>query len=300
MNTQKVNNTSQVSQNINKKGNGSSIVQGIKNFGKKTSNIAMQGVNKYKNTSSMGKVIFFIIFALFIIFLIYIIYSAVTATKQAAANSPVIVNDVLDAYIARPGFILPQVTQGMNHTFSTWIYVKDWNYRFGQYKNILWKGNPSQQSTTVSTPSISNIHCPSMWLYPLTNSLKVMTSTSVPEQVESCDIQNIPLMAWVHIVYVLNNRSVDIYMNGKLERSCALRGVPTISNDNVYITVGSPQPGYYGKIGKTQYFTKALLPNDVATIYQQGPLGSSQYQIQFFKDGKFVTFNNTNSFGQSS
>jgi hypothetical protein len=277
-----------------------SVSQGVQNFGKKTSNLTKQGFQKYQNSSSMGKVIFIIILVLFIAFIIYVIYIAVTASQQAAANSPVIVNDVLDAYVARPAFSLPQVTQGMNQTFSTWIYVKDWNYKFGQYKNILWKGNPTLSSTTSANPSISNIHCPSIWLYPLTNSLKVVTSTSVPEQVESCDIQNIPLMSWVHIVYVLNNRTVDIYMNGKLERSCALRGIPTITNDPVYVTSGSPQPGYYGKIGKTQYFTKALLPNDVANLYQQGPLGTTQYQVQFFQNGQFVTVNNTNSFGQSS
>jgi hypothetical protein len=276
------------------------VTQGVQNLGRKTSNLTKQGIQKYQNSSSMGKVIFIIILVLFIAFIIYVIYVAVTASKQAAANSPVIVNDVLDAYIARPAFSLPQVTQGMNQTFSTWIYVKDWNYKFGQYKNILWKGNPNLSSTTSANPSISNVHCPSIWLYPLTNSLKVVTSTSVPEQVESCDIQNIPLMTWVHIVYVLNNRTVDIYMNGKLERSCALRGIPTITNDPVYITSGSPQPGYYGKIGKTQYFTKALLPNDVANLYQQGPLGTSQYQVQFFQNGKFINVNNTNSFGQSS
>jgi hypothetical protein len=277
-----------------------SVTQGVQNLGRKTSNLTKQGIQKYQNSSSMGKVIFIIILVLFIAFIIYIIYVAVTASKQAAANSPVIVNDVLDAYIARPAFTLPQVTQGMNQTFSTWIYVKDWNYKFGQYKNILWKGNPNLTSTTSANPLISNIHCPSIWLYPLTNSLKVVTSTSVPEQVESCDIQNIPLMSWVHIVYVLNNRTVDIYMNGKLERSCALRGIPTITNDPVYVTSGSPQPGYYGKIGKTQYFTKALLPNDVANLYQKGPLGTSQYQVQFFQNGKFINVNNTNSFGQSS
>jgi len=276
------------------------VTQGVQNLGRKTSNLTKQGIQKYQNSSSMGKVIFIIILVLFIAFIIYVIYIAVTASQQAAANSPVIVNDVLDAYIARPAFSLPQVTQGMNQTFSTWIYVKDWNYKFGQYKNILWKGNPNLSSTTSANPSISNVHCPSIWLYPLTNSLKVVTSTSVPEQVESCDIQNIPLMTWVHIVYVLNNRTVDIYMNGKLERSCALRGIPTITNDPVYITSGSPQPGYYGKIGKTQYFTKALLPNDVANLYQQGPLGTSQYQVQFFQNGKFINVNNTNSFGQSS
>ena len=263
-----------------------------------TTNMTKKVVNATSNP--MGKVIFFIILVIFIAFIIYIIFIAVKASQAAAKNSPVIVNDVIDAYVARPSFALPQITQGMNQSFSTWIYIKDWNYKFGQYKNILWKGNPPNTSTTSSTPTVSNVHCPSMWLYPLTNSLKVITSTSVQEQVESCDIQNIPLLTWVHIVYVLNNRTVDIYVNGKLERSCALRGIPTITNDPVYITNGSPQAGYYGKIGKTQYFTKALLPNDVANIYQQGPLGTSQYQIQFFTNDRLISITNTNSFANSS
>ena len=265
-------------------------------FVKKTSNLTKQGLETYQSTSTMGKIIFFIVVILFLAFLIYIIYAAIVSARDKADNSPVIVNDVIDAYVARPGFKLPQVLEGMNQTFSTWIYVKDWNYKFGQYKNILWKGNPGNSGTLSTSTTIANVHAPSIWLYPLTNSLKVVTSTSVPEQVESCDIQNIPLMTWVHIVYVLNNRTVDLYINGKLERSCALRGIPTITNDPVYITSGTPQAGFYGKIGKTQYFTSALLPNDVANIYQQGPLGSTQYQVQFFKDGKFVSINKGNNF----
>ena len=212
--------------------------------------------------------------------------------------SPFIVNDVIDAFVARPAFKLPQVTQGMNQSFSTWIYVKDWNYKFGQYKNILWKGNPPNASTTAGGPTVSNIHSPSIWLYPLTNSLKVVTSTSAPEQVESCDIPNIPLMTWVHIGYVLNNRTVDIYINGKLERSCALRGIPVIDNSPVYITTGANGlAGFYGKISCVRYFTKALLPNEIADIYQKGPLGTTQYQIQFFNDGNFITINNKSPFG---
>lgn len=250
-------------------------------------------------SSSYGKVIFFVVLLLFIALLIYIIYIAVSASNKNSSESPIIVATVIDAYVARKPIKLPEVTVGMNHSFSTWIYVKNWDYKFGQYKNILWKGNPESDSP-------EKIHSPSMWLYPLNNSLKVVTSTSDVGGVESCDIQNIPLMTWVHIVYVLNNRTVDIYINGKLERSCALRGIPRIGMDPVYITtvsnssstntlVNKQQAGFYGKIGKTQYFIKALLPNQVANLYQQGPLGTSQYQVQFFQDGKFLNFSTPDS-----
>jgi hypothetical protein len=264
-------------------------------FTKGVSNYAKKGIDTYRSTSATGKIIFFIVLVLFLAFLIYFIYLGVKVSNINSTNYPIIINDVIDAYTARPAFQLPEITQGMNHTFSTWIYVKDWNYKFGQYKNILWKGTPNKSDDSTKP----TIHSPSIWLYPLTNSLKVITSSTVPEKVESCDIQNIPLMTWVHITYVLNNRTVDIYINGKLERSCALKGIPILSSDPVYITTGSPNAGYYGKIGKTQYFTKGLLPNEVANIYQQGPLGTSQYQIQFFKDGQFISFNKNTSFSDN-
>jgi len=298
----------------NKKLNNSSGSNGVlKRAANITKNLAAKGVEKYQSTSGYVKIIFFIVLILFIAFLIYVIYVAVLTAKAASADAPVIVNDVIDAYIARPAFNLPPVINGTNQSFSTWIYVKDWNYQFGSYKNILWRGD-------------NNVHSPSIWLYPLTNSLKVITSTTDNNN-ESCDIGNIPLMSWVHIVYVLNNRTVDIYINGKLERSCALRGIPYIGKYPVYITgkaqtissqavtptpsskpAVTPNPsssanskaGFYGKIGKTQYFVKPLLPNDVATLYQQGPLGSSQYQVQFFADGQLVSVKPTNSFGSQS
>ena len=53
-------------------------------------------------------------------------------------------------------------------------------------------------------------------------------------------------------------------------------------------------------MGKTQYFTKALLPTDVVNLYQQGPLGSTQYQIQFFQDGKFISVKNNDPFESES
>ena len=259
-------------------------------------NYTKKGMNTYRESSTMGKVIFFIVLILFIGFIIYFLYVGLKISNINSLNNPIIINDVIDAHIARPAFKLPELSQGMNHSFSTWIYVKDWNYNFGQYKNILWKGTPNSSKDSTKKA----IHSPSIWLYPLTNSLKVITSSTVPEQVESCDIQNIPLMTWVHITYVLNNRAVDIYINGKLERSCALKGIPILTPDPVYMTNGSPNAGYYGKIGKTQYFTKALLPNEVANIYQQGPLGTSQYQIQFFKDGQFMKFYKSFSFSDNN
>ncbi len=240
-------------------------------------------------TSGFQKVLFWVLFIVFLMVIVYIIYYAWTKSQEKKDNEPIIVSDIIDANKARPGKSVPTPSDGMAQTMSTWIYVKSWDYGFGKYKNILWKGDQTAPR-----------HSPSLWLYPLTNNLKVLTSTNSVEGVESCDINNIPLMKWVHICYVLNNRTVDVYINGKLERSCALKGIPVIKQDNVFITAGSSTDaglaGFDGKIGKTQYFTRAILPHEVANLYNSGPIGASQYNIQFFQDGKFVQINDSTGF----
>lgn len=249
----------------------------------------MNSAQNGNSKSSSKKMIFAGVLVLFLVVILYIIYRAYARSQETNANEPIIISDIIDANIARPSKTLPTPTNGMAQSLSTWVYIKSWNYNFGKYKNILWKtDNP-----TADAP----LHSPSLWLYPLTNNLKVITSVDTTEKVESCDINNIPLMKWVNIVYVLNNRTVDVYINGKLERSCALKGVPASLSTpiNLYTTYGNPA-GYDGKIGKTQYFTRALMPNEVASIYNSGPIGSSQYNIKFFDNGKIIHVSDASDF----
>ena len=117
------------------------------------------------------------------------------------------------------------------------------------------------------------------------NAMKFVTSTTSPDSVESCDIHNIPLQKWVCVCYVLNNRSVDIYINGKLERTCVLKGLPLALNNKEKLRF-SVSGGFYGKLGRTQYFARPLSSEEVANLYFKGPTGSQLYRINLFKDGR--------------
>ena len=101
-------------------------------------------------------------------------------------------------------------------------------------------------------------------------------------------IYNIPLQKWVHIIYMLNTRT-DIYINGKLERSCVLKGVPNVNNAPLQVCQNGV---FYGQISRLQYFAKKINPNKIKQIYRQGPFGSTKYKTQFFNDGQF---NNSSS-----
>ena len=87
------------------------------------------------------------------------------------------------------------------------------------------------------------------------------------DSLNPCDIVDIPLQRWVHIGIVLWNRSLDVYLNGKLARSCALKGIPNINDGNLYVTQNG---GYKGDMATLRYFSRSLNASEVYDIYKQG------------------------------
>jgi hypothetical protein len=153
---------------------------------------------------------------------------------------------------------------GLEFSYSVWIYIQDWTHG---WKNIFVKGSGSPGSSTSDEPASSQLRAPGLWLYPDTNSLHARINTYASPN-EGCDIKNIPLQKWVHIGYVLNNRTVDMYIDGKLERSCVLRGVPKLNDSELVVCDNN---GFFGKISNLVYYKYALKPEDIHNIYSNGP-----------------------------
>lgn len=240
----------------------------------------------------------FILIVAVVAFIIYLVYNYIKTSSNINSESPVIINNELDAFIARAPIELPQVKGGLEQSISTWIYINDYNYNYGAPKHILWKGNPiKDEKGVVISGNNGKICTPQIYLYPETNTLGINTSTTFDGSTpEKCDVQNIPLMKWVHICYILKNRSVDVYINGKLERSTALKGIPIITDDKLWVTYGeNKNPGFYGKIGKTQYFAYGINPNDVLNMYNQGPTGNTLYKISLFENNSLLSYSSNGS-----
>jgi len=83
-----------------------------------------------------------------------------------------------------------------------------------------------------------------------------------------CDIIDIPLQRWNHIAIVLWNRSLDVYLNGKLARSCTLRSIPQINNGPLWITQNG---GFKGDMASLRYFNRAINPEEVYKLYKSSP-----------------------------
>jgi hypothetical protein len=85
-----------------------------------------------------------------------------------------------------------------------------------------------------------------------------------------CDIQNIPLQKWVCLSIVMNGRVMDVYMDGKLARSCVLPGTPIVEEGPNYLSLGL-QGGWGGSISTTRFYGYALTPGRIHELYEEGP-----------------------------
>jgi hypothetical protein len=93
---------------------------------------------------------------------------------------------------------------------------------------------------------------------------------------KSCDIEQVNLQKWVNVTVVLSGRTVDVYVDGKLSRSCILKGIYKVDGPNQTLTIGNVLGGSYsGVIGTTRAANFAYSPDVVYRTYLQGPFDNS-------------------------
>ena len=224
--------------------------------------------NKVKKLSMPLKILVGFVLLLIIGLIVYFIYKAVKSALVGDEENPLLVPDAVDASDPANSMSvqLPKTSSSnspnMAFTLSFWIYIADWYYRLGEPKAIMVKSIRGNIQTAA----------PGIWLAPNRNNLIITTAVLGSTKPQSCNIPNIPLQKWVHVAYVLDNRTTDVYINGKLERSCVLNNVPKLNNANLKILPKKGRNmGYLGQLSSVRYFSSALKPSDVVGIYQDGP-----------------------------
>lgn len=157
-----------------------------------------------------------------------------------------------------------------------WMYIKDWNYNFGKEKNVLSRSDP----TNVSIMS------PNVTLHPTDNSLKVSVSvfpdssggtsktepapaghSGASDDVFVCEVPNVPLQTWVAVSITVFGRNLDVYLNGKLVKSCVLSGVPKPAIGDIHV---NKEGGFSGYVCGLRHYPQMLTPTDASAFYGAG------------------------------
>ena len=189
-----------------------------------------------------------------------------------------------------------------NFAYSIWFYINDWNYRYGEPKVVFGRMGSKSSTSTGAISGVSGMDpCPAVILGAIENNVAVTLSCYPGSNQEpttpggttvlhTCSVTNIPIQKWVNLTLSVYGRSMDLYIDGKLVRTCLLPGVANVNNNsNVYVT---PAGGFDGWTSKFQYFPNSLNPQEVFNIYTQGygswssMLSSYQVQIALIENGQ--------------
>ena len=231
-------------------------------------------------------------------------YNLTRATTFSSANSDI-----------------PMLFEGGEYSFSTWIYISNWTVNKGYNKpfftlsggtgtymtTILYLGqNIPKLGIRTSTSSDNKLVATETdKIRPLTgNGYGTSPYTDAGGDFKLCDVESIDLQRWVNITVVLSGRTQDVYIDGKMSRSCVLPNMFMVDGDQPTIVLGGPY-GFGGLIGTTKAANFAYSPDQVYKIYQNGPLDTSiwtkiksyfdpsQYSFSIKKNGTNIVSGST-------
>lgn len=181
-----------------------------------------------------------------------------------------------------------------NFSYSIWFYINNWNYRYGEQKVIFGRMGTPSATGSGSIQGVNGLDpCPAVVLGAVENNVSVSlgcypganqtpTTPGGKTVVHTCSVANVPIQKWVNLIVSVYGRSMDLYIDGKLVRTCLLPGVASVNNaSNVYVT---PMGGFDGWTSKFQYFPNSMNPQEAWNIYTKGYSSWSSmfstYQVQ--------------------
>ena len=243
--------------------------------------------------SVLSIVITIVIIVLIIMLIRYMFYDPYTLQQLQNGQTS---STIKSSDLATNGTDVPS----SNFAYSIWFYVNDWNYRYGEPKVVFGRMGAKSTTSDGSIEGISGLDpCPAVVLTPVENNLAISlgcypgvdqqpTNVGGNTVVHTCNVSNVPIQRWVNLIISTYGRSLDVYIDGKLVRTCLLPGVASVNgNSDIYVT---PAGGFEGWTSRFQYWPNPMNPQEAWNIYTKGPtswasLNSYQVQISLVENG---------------
>ena len=187
------------------------------------------------------------------------------------------------------------VPKSADFTYSLWVFIKDYNYNYGQEKFILMLPNADNFAA-------SNEFSFQLYLDNFQSDLicKIRDSVGTAISHTTCKVESIPLQRWTHILVSHRNKALDMYIDGKLVKTCTLSGpylmpsgttapkllvCPTaaVAKKSAASTAPNTGPGFRGFLGNMRYYTRAIQPREAYQIYKEGYTGGNWLSDMFNK-----------------
>jgi hypothetical protein len=174
---------------------------------------------------------------------------------------------------------------GMEYTWTVWLNIEPFTDTDTDtdFKHVFSKGIDAtaiQQQIPIPTPQQTNIgqmpvgnNAPGVYLQKTpsgnnsTCTLTVIMDT-VSGTAETVTIEDVPFQKWINVAIRLENKILDIYVNGTLKKRVAFQNVPKQNYGDIWV---SRNGGFAGKLSDLRYFDRALNVFQLTNITMSGP-----------------------------
>ena len=136
-------------------------------------------------------------------------------------------------------------------------FVDDWAYNRGEWKHVLHKGNDT------SYP----LRSPGVWFHPDKNVMRVYTNT-FSQIMEHVDVENLPHNKWFHVAICVQQKNLDVFINGNLAKRKVLEGLPRQNYGDIYL---NSFKGFSGFMSNVRYYQYYIGFNELESLIQMGP-----------------------------
>jgi hypothetical protein len=192
-----------------------------------------------------------------VVVIVYFLYFKDKTVNNMIQKDPVfLVDNVNLKYISN---LMPESKEGDKYTFSFWINVNNIP------ENAHWDSD-----VTIPKGIISHFDSPSVYYLVKEGTLKISIGYKDKLAINSkydIHLKNFKYQTWENVIIVVNNRNVDVYLNGVLTKSVYLPNIPWISNENLYI--GQAGNNFLGHVALVEYFNNALETSQVEKLYKK-------------------------------
>ena len=127
---------------------------------------------------------------------------------------------------------------------------------------------PNSGSSRTSSSSSGSDNLTNTNLSSFFNAIQGMPGGVVTDP--PCDIPSIDLQKWVQVTLTLNNKTTDVYIDGKLARSCILPTFYRVDPNNISLNI-CDWGGFGGYVSNATAYNSTLNPDQVWQLYMNGP-----------------------------
>ena len=187
-----------------------------------------------------------------ILLLLYVIFKALTTnyttlgTMQKWSTSTIL-----------HGNNLPNSFKA-NSAISIWFYIKTW---VSGTKVIEFKNGGNQPIFQVQFKAN-------------TNTIQIFPRSGASVSGEDCEIAEFPLQKWVNLIISFNGSAMDVYVDGKLVKSCVVNNGSKLNETQQIVLGDASKKEDIGFITNVKLKASPIAPQEAWDIYSQGFGGS--------------------------